>query len=208
MFRRAWVPENSNLIMSCPLGSIPVHKSFSYQFFFLCKWPLQQMVNIYEKSPTWPLVSQILANPVTASLFFSHPERADWVCLSTSMNEVAGHNFPYFSCPTFSLPQVHQQHLWVKLFPSWCYKRGMWAQGEILHAYSKQPFPRNLRFCLFKTLRQVMNFSVSARARLAWDSRLLPLGPLLSLFFFPFRTFIRYHDNGAWRESYHWLWEN
>lgn len=104
MFRRAWVPENSNLIMSCPLGSIPVHKSFSYQFFFLCKWPLQQMVNIYEKSPTWPLVSQILVNPVTASLFFSHPEGADWVCLSTSMNEVAGHNFPYFSCPTFSLP--------------------------------------------------------------------------------------------------------
>lgn len=36
---------------------------------------------------------------------------------------------------------------------------GNMDSGEILHSYSKQPFPRNLWFCLFKTLGQVVNFS-------------------------------------------------
>lgn len=139
-----------------------MHKSFSCQFFFFCKWPFQKMVSMCKKeSPIWLLVSQILLNPVTAPLCPIHPVTSDWVYLSTSINEAAGHNFPYFSFPTFSLPQMHHQHLWVKLFHSWCNKWGIWTQGRILHAYSKEPFPRSFGFCLFKTLSQGVNFTAS-----------------------------------------------
>lgn len=167
------------------------------------------MVSICKKeSPTWLLVSQILLNPITAPPCPIHLVRSNWVCLNTSIIEVAGHNFPYFCFPTFILPQMHYQHLRVKLLPSWCNKWRIWTWGRILHACSKETFPRNVGFCLFKTSSQVGNFTacqweplwVEEADRLHWS--------LSYVSFFPVRTFIWYHDNGAWRESYHQLWEN